>query len=94
MPLARLQPWAEPRQAFRQLSRGATLRCCSPVAIVVGSLLSAVNEGDVLMSGRVNTLVVVKLAANLLIPFLTSSTGALLAVRDRSGAGSSAGSNR
>jgi hypothetical protein len=94
VPLARLQPWAEPRQAFRQLSRGATLRCCSPVAIIVGSLLSTVNEGDVLMSGRVNTLVVVKLAENLLIPFLTSSTGALLAVRDRSAAGSSAGSNR
>jgi len=79
--LAPLQPWAEPRQAFRQLSRGATLRTCVPVAVVVGSLLSAVNEGDVLVSGMVTQRVVVKLVANLLIPFLTSSTGALLAVR-------------
>jgi len=69
--LARLQPWVESRQAFRQLSRGATLRTCAPVALVVGSLLSAVNEGDVLASGMVNRRVVVKLAANLLIPFLT-----------------------
>jgi len=79
--LARLQPWAEPRQAFRQLSRGATLRTCAPVALVVGSFLSAVNEGDVLVSGMVTQRVVVKLAADLLTPFLTSSTGALLAVR-------------
>ncbi len=81
MSLAPLQPWAEPRQALRQLSRGATLRTCVPVAVVVGSLLSAVNEGDVLVSGMVTQRVVVKLVANLLIPFLTSSTGALLAVR-------------
>ena len=84
MPLARLQPWAQPSDAFRQLSRGATLRTCAPVAVVVGSLLSAVNEGDVLVSGIVDKRVVVKLVANLLIPFLTSSTGALLAVRTRS----------
>jgi len=57
------------------------LRTCVPVAVVVGSLLSAVNEGDVLVSGMVTQRVVVKLVANLLIPFLTSSTGALLAVR-------------
>ncbi len=57
------------------------MRTCVPVAVVVGSLLSAVNEGDVLVSGMVTQRVVVKLVANLLIPFLTSSTGALLAVR-------------
>jgi len=92
--LAPLQPWAEPRHALRQLSRGATLRTCVPVALVVGSLLSAVNEGDVLVSGMVTQRVVVKLAANLLIPFLTSSTGALLAVRTRSEVGGSAVSGR
>jgi len=57
-------------------------------------LLSAVNEGDVLVSGTVNKRVVVKLAANLLIPFLTSSTGALLAVRTRPEVGGSAVSGR
>jgi len=92
--LARLQPWAEPRHAFRQLSRGATLRTCAPVALVVGSFLSAMNEGDVLVSGTVNKRVVVKLAADLLTPFLTSSTGALLAVRTRPQVGGSAVSGR
>ncbi len=91
---ARLQPWVESRHAFRQLSRGATLRTRAPVALVVGSLLRAVNEGDVLMSGTVTKRVVVKLAANLLIPFLTSSTGALLAVRTRPEVGRSAVSGR
>ncbi len=94
MSLARLQPWAAPRHAFRQLSRGATLRTCAPVAVVVGSLLSAVNEGDVHVSGIVTRRVVVQLAAKLLIPFLTSSTGALLAVRTRSEVGGSAVSGR
>lgn len=89
MPLARLQPWVEPRDAVRQLSRGATLWTCAPIAVVVGSLLSAVNEGDVLVSGMVDKRVVVKLVANMLIPFLTSSTGALFAVRTRSEAGGS-----
>lgn len=93
MSLARLQPWAEPRHAFRQLSRGATLRTCAPVALVVGSFLSAMNE-DVLVSGTVNKRVVVKLAADLLTPFLTSSTGALLAVRTRPQVGGSAVSGR
>ena len=51
MPLARLQPWARPRDAVRQLLHGATVRTCAPVAVVVGTLLSAVNQGDVALAG-------------------------------------------
>lgn len=81
MTLPRLQPWVTPSGAVRQLLHGATLRTCAPVALVVGTVLSLVNQADVVLSGSADGRVAVKIAANVLIPFLTSSTGALLAVR-------------
>ncbi len=79
--LPRLHPWTRPREAVRQLLTGATVVTCLPVALVVGTVLSAVNQGDVVVQGMAGVAVVVKVVANYLIPFLTSSTGALLAVR-------------
>lgn len=83
MTLPRLQPWSRLPEALGQLVRGATLRTCAPVALVVGMLLSVVNLGDVLLAGGADGRVAIKAAANLMIPFMTSSTGALLAVRTR-----------
>ena len=83
MPLPGLKPWTRPREAVAQLVRGATVRTCCPVALVVGTVLSVVNQGDIVLAGMADERVGVKVAANLLIPFLTSSTGALLAVRGR-----------
>jgi len=40
-----------------------------------------VNQGAVLASGMVNGRVLLKIVANFVIPFVTSSTGALLAIR-------------
>lgn len=85
MPRPRLHPWSQPRHAVQQLLLGATLRTCAPVALVVGTVLSVVNQGDVVLTGTVSGLVPVKVAVNYLVPYLTSSTGALLAVRVRPG---------
>ena len=60
------------------------MRTCAPIALVVGTALSIVNQGDVLVMGTGTDLVVVKIAFNYLVPYLTSSAGALLAVRERS----------
>jgi hypothetical protein len=60
------------------------VRPCLPVALVVGTVLSVVNQGDVVAQGMAGLTVGLKVIANYAIPFLTSSTGALLAVRDRS----------
>lgn len=79
----RLRPWDRPREAVALLMRGATLRTCAPIALVVGTLLSAVNQGDVLAMGMGGGRVAVKIAFNYLVPYLTSSCGALLAVRRR-----------
>lgn len=78
-----MRPWSRPREAFWQLMRGATFRTCAPVALVVGTVLSLVNQGDVFAMGMVGGRVAVKILANFVIPYVTSSTGALLAVRHR-----------
>ncbi len=83
MRVAQLQPWSRPRDALSLLLRGATFRACAPVAVVVGTVLSVVNQGDVLLSGAGDAVVAAKVAANMTIPYLTSSAGALLAVRRR-----------
>lgn len=79
----RLAPWSRPRDALRLLLSGATARACLPVALVVGTILSLVNQGDVVAQGMTDVTVVAKVLANYTIPFLTSSLGALLAVRER-----------
>lgn len=76
-----LRPWSRPRDALRLLLSGATARTCLPVALVVGTVLSLVNQGDAVVQGMAGGGVVLKVVANYAIPFLTSSTGALLAVR-------------
>jgi hypothetical protein len=80
----RIEPWSRPSEACRLLLSGATARPCLPVALVVGTILSLVNQADVIASGMAGAVVVAKVIANYAIPFLTSSTGALLAVRQRS----------
>lgn len=83
MVVKRLRPWSRPREAFVQLVSGATFRTCAPVALVVGTVLSLVNQGDVLVMGMIGGRVTLKVVANFVIPYVTSSTGALLAVRRR-----------
>ncbi|MDQ3423259.1 MAG: hypothetical protein M3510_07735 [Actinomycetota bacterium] len=80
----RLRPWSRPTEALGLLLSGATVRPCLLVALVVGTVLSVVNQGDVVAQGMAGLTVGLKVIANYAIPFLTSSTGALLAVRDRS----------
>jgi hypothetical protein len=53
------------------------------VALVVGTVLSLVNQADVVLRGMADAGVTAKVVANFVIPFLTSSIGALLAVRTR-----------
>jgi hypothetical protein len=78
-----LRPWTRPREALWQFLGGATLRTCAPIALVVGTFLSLVNQGDVLAMGMGTGRVGLKIAFNYLIPYVTSSTGALLALRHR-----------
>ena len=89
---ARCPPWSRPGEAIRLLARGATLGPCIPVALVVGCVLSAINEGARIASGHAQWTTWLQVGLNFMVPFLVSSYGYLAAARvpggsPRAGAG-------
>ena len=74
-------PWSRPGEAARLFARGVTLRPCLPVAAVVGCVLSAINEGARIVSGRAAWTTWVQVGLNFVVPFLVSSYGYLAAAR-------------
>lgn len=75
--------WSRPAQALGLVLRGRTVRTAAPVAAVVGTILSAVNQGDVLLGGAAGTGTWVRVAVNFLVPFCVASIGFLSACRVR-----------
>lgn len=63
--------------------RGTTWRVALPVALIVGILLSLVNQGSELVRGDVDTLTLLRMAANFVIPYVVSSVGYLGAQLER-----------
>lgn len=53
------------------------LRRCVWIALVVGTLLSLVNQGDVLLRGELDGTAALRIVANYLIPFVVSNLGAM-----------------
>ncbi|MDJ0346602.1 nitrate/nitrite transporter NrtS [Streptomyces sp. H10-C2] len=70
--------WTRPGEAVRLLLCGRT---AGPVSVVVGTLLSAVNQGAVIGAGQADTGTWVRVAVNYLVPFLVASFGYLSARR-------------
>jgi hypothetical protein len=64
-----------------QVLRGRTLRTAGPIAALVGTLLSAVNQGAVIVSGHIGAVTWARIAVNYLVPFLVASAGYLSARR-------------
>jgi hypothetical protein len=65
----------------RLLVTGATFRTSFPVALVVGTLLCAVNQGAALAAGDLDVATLVRVATNYAIPYVVSSVGFLSAHR-------------
>lgn len=81
-----VQPtWSHPGEAVRLFLAGATVRTAWKVAAVVGTVLSAVNQGGVITAGDATPATWVRVGVNYLVPFLVSSIGFLSACRDREG---------
>ena len=57
------------------------------VAVVVGTVLFAINQLDVVLEGRATTVTWLKIALTYLVPFLVSNYGILAASRGRRRAG-------
>ena len=66
------------RGFWRSARRRAVFRRCSLTAVVVGSLLTGVNQFDALASG-ITTPTALAIAANYLIPFIVGNLGAMSA---------------
>lgn len=72
--------WSSPAQGFALILRGYTVRTGT---VVVGTLLSAVNQGSVIISGHVSAVAWIRVATNYVVPFLVSSVGYLAPSRER-----------
>ncbi len=73
--------WETWPDAFRLFFQGVTLQTCIPVAIVVGLILSTINQSDVIVSGAATSLTWLKVGMNFVVPFCVSSYGFLNARR-------------
>ena len=75
--------WSTRIDGCRLILRGVTFRTCSRVALVVGTVLSVVNQGAIIAAGDATRMTWVRVAVNYLIPFLVSSVGYIAPFRLR-----------
>lgn len=76
--------WSTPLEALRIVFLRTTLRRTIPIALVVGTILSLINQAGVIFGGDATTVTWIRVGANYLVPFCVSSAGFLSATR-RSG---------
>jgi hypothetical protein len=72
----RTTTWVSYRDALGMFLHGATLWAATPIAVVVGTWLSLMNQGHLIVQGNVSWL---KLVINYMTPFAVASWGFLAA---------------
>lgn len=70
------------RDAFHYCAQSKHLRRTLSIALVVGTVLTAVNQLDLILQGEASSSVPFKIAANFVVPFVVSNLG-LLSGRSR-----------
>ena len=75
--------WSTAREAARLWFAPSTLRRTLTIAAIVGTILSAINQGSVIAGGDATVATWIRVGANYLVPFCVSSTGFLAATRRR-----------
>jgi len=76
-----VQPsWSKPREALALFARGATVRMAWRVALLVGTILSLINQGDVVARGQAAG-TWIRIGLNYCVPFIVASWGYLAACR-------------
>ena len=65
------------RDLWRSARRPAIFRRCSLIALLVGTLLTVVNQLDVMTGARADPAFALRVVANYLIPFVVSNLGAM-----------------
>jgi hypothetical protein len=69
------------QDALRIILEPQHLRRTLTIAIVVGTILTAINQGDVILKGEATSTTVVKAALNYVVPFIVSNLGLLAGAR-------------
>jgi hypothetical protein len=75
--------WSTWREAVRVVTYRPHLRRTIRIALVVGSLLFAINQLDVVVHGHATVFVWLKIALTYLVPFCVSNAGILIATSNR-----------
>jgi len=73
--------WSTRREGVRLFAHGVTVRAASPVALVVGTILSAVNQGSTIANGAATWATWARVVVNYCVPFVVASIGFLSACR-------------
>ena len=84
MDLAAVTPprtWSTPLEALRIVFLRTTLRKTVRIALIVGTILSLINQAGVVFGGDANAVTWIRVGANYLVPFCVSSLGFLSATR-------------
>lgn len=69
--------WSRPGQAVALVLRGRTAHTALPIALVVGIVLSAVNQGYLIADGPATAGTWIRVAVNFLVPYVVASIGCL-----------------
>lgn len=73
--------WSRWSECATLIARGRTVRPAARIALVVGTLLTVVNQFAVLTSGDHSPATAARVAANYAIPYVVSSIGFLSGFR-------------
>ncbi len=73
--------WVRPTEAIVLCLCGVTVRTAAPVALVVGTVLSVVNQGHLVFAGTTDAVTWMRVAVNFVVPFIVASIGFLSARR-------------
>ncbi|MGH2693254.1 MAG: nitrate/nitrite transporter NrtS [Actinomycetota bacterium] len=65
------------------MSSRAALSRCIPTALVVGTVLSAINQGATILDGNARGATWIRIASNYAVPFVVSNVGYVSAVLPR-----------
>jgi hypothetical protein len=73
--------WARLKEALRICREPEHLRRTGKIALVVGVILTAINQGDVILGGGATATTAVKAGLNFCVPFVVSNLGLLAGKR-------------
>lgn len=76
--------WTRPVEAVGLILRGRTARTAGPIALIVGTVLSVVNQAEVILGGHATGTTWLRIVVNYLVPFTVASVAYLSACRKMS----------